>query len=192
MKKGLIRLLFFLTACTQTDAYLPEKHLTAAEATTLVRTLAVYVDNRPDNTAPADRFDSIHAPYYDQLVRNHQSRLMAYYPKNDTIYFLYVKKDIKSMYEHYRYVGGMFTRSPDGSISWLDQRFYSPRLTLEEMERGHELFALLVAGKSILPFVGNYNYIEWPDADFVYSPQKQEWVLQDTSRMRDIAPVLKE
>lgn len=192
MKKSLISLCLFLAACTTNESYLPGNYLSAEAENTLVRALAVYVDTRPDNTTPAERFDSSHTQYYDQLVRNHQSRLLAYFPKNDTIFFLYAKKDIKSMYEHYRYIGGMFTLSSTGKIEWLDQSFYSPRLTLEELEKGHELFAMLVEGKSILPYVGNPAYIEWPDADFVYSPEKQEWVLQDTSRLRSIGPMLKE
>jgi len=180
-----------LASCNSAN-YAPEATLSTQEAADWVRRLAVYVDTRPNDIKPADRFDTKYTGYYDTLVQSHQSRLAAFHHHGDTYYFLYVKKDIKSMYEHYRFVGGMCKRDGQGNISWLDQRFYSPRLTTAELERGQELFATMVEKGDISAYYGNFDYIEWPDADFVYSPDKQEWVLQDTSQLRGIAPMINE
>jgi len=180
-----------LAGCNSAN-YSPESKLSAEEAAQWVRKLAVYVDTRPNDIKPADRFDLQYSGYFDTLVQNHESRLTAFHQDGDMYYFLYEKKDIKSMYEHYRYVGGMCKLGAEGNISWLDQRFYSPRLSATEMQRGQELFALMVEKGDISAFYGNFNYLEWPDADFVYSPDKQEWVLQDTSQLGGIAPMINE
>ncbi len=180
-----------LSSCN-TANYAPEALLSEHEAAAWVRKLAVHVDTRPNDIKPADRFQDQYNGYYDTLVRNHQSRLAAFHRDGELYYFLYVKKDIKSMYEHYRYVGGICKLDELGNISWLDQRFYSPRLSSSEMERGQELFKRLVEQGDISAYYGNFDYLEWPDADFVYSPEKREWVLQDSSQLRGIAPMIKE
>lgn len=187
-------ILFFVLALASCNSanYAPEAQLNEAERVAWVRRLAVYVDTRPNDIKPADRFNTQYEGYYDTLVRTHQSRLAAFHQEGENYYFLYEKKDIKSLYEHYRYVGGVCKVDAEGNIVWLDQRFYSPRLTAAEMERGQELFKWMVEKNDISAFYGNFNYIEWPDADFVYSPEKQEWVLQDTSQLRGIAPMIKE
>lgn len=180
-----------MASCNSSN-YAPEALLSEQEAADWVRKLSVYVDTRPNDIQPADRFDAQYQGYYDTLVQTHQSRLEAFHQEGELFYFLYVKKDIKSLYEHYRYVGGMCKLDADGNISWLDQRFYSPRLGSAEMGRGQELFKAMVKQGDISAYYGNFNYIEWPDADFVYSPEKREWVLQDTSQLRGIAPMIKE
>lgn len=180
-----------MASCNSVN-YAPESVLSEQEAADWARRLAVYVDTRPNDIKPADRFDAQYTGYFDTLVQTHQSKLAAFHQEGELYYFLYEKRDIKSMYEHYRYVGGVCKRDDKGNISWLDQRFYSPRLTAAEMERGKELFAVMVEKGDISAYYGNFNYIEWPDADFVYSPDKQEWVLQDTSQLRGIAPMIKE
>ncbi|GEM_PF-995031 len=180
-----------LSSCNATN-YAPDAMLTTEEAADWVRKLAVFVDTRPNDIKPSERFDEQYTGYYDTLVRTHESRLEAFHQAGGLYYFLYVKKDIKSLYEHYRYVGGICKLDAQGNISWLDQRFYSPRLTAAEMVRGKKLFAILVEKGDLSTYYGNFDYLEWPDADFVYSPEKQEWVLQDTSQLRGIAPMINE
>lgn len=180
-----------LISCTATD-YAADATLSPEQQAAWVRKLAVYVDTRPNDIRPAERFNAQYVGYYDTLVQTHQSRLAAFYQKEDSCFFLYEKKDVKSLYEHYRYVGGVCKIDAAGNISWLDQRYYSPRLTADEMSRGMELFRAMVERSDISAYYGNFSYIEWPDADFVYSPKQQEWVLQDTSALRGLAPMLKE
>ncbi len=191
MRKFLFVLVVVFTGCSQ-QAYDPSRVLSGAEEAAWVRRLAVYVDTRPNDIKPADRFLGRYKGYYDSLVVRHESKLAAFHQEGDLYYYLYHKKDVKSMYEHYRYVGGVCKLDAQGNISWLDQRFYSPRLTAEEMDRGAELFRSMVETQDISAFIGNFDYVEWPDADFIYSPEKQEWVLQDTSRLRGIAPMIHE
>lgn len=174
------------------SSFEPEKSLSQEQIDRYLLQLAVYVDTKPEEIKATARFDTSHLQYYRQLIDFHDSELAAWHLKSDTVYYLYKKRDPKSLYEHYRFVGGKLLANEEGKVVWLDQLFVTPRLAPDELKRGQELFKEMIEKGSVSSYWANAAYLEWPDADYVYSPEQQMWVLQDTSRLKGILPYIQE
>lgn len=172
--------------------YEPERALSDNQINNYLLQLAIHVDTRPEEIKASERFDTSHLGYYQKLIDFHDSQLSAWHVKEDTVYYLYKKRDPKSLYEHYRFVGGKLLTNEREKIVWLDQLFVTPRLAPDQLKRGEELFEEMINKGNVSSFWANAEYVEWPDADYLYSPAQTMWVLQDTSRLKGILPYIQE
>jgi hypothetical protein len=190
--KPVLHFLFSLFMVGCASNYEPEKTLSNEQIENYLLQLAIHVDTRPEEIKATARFDTSHLGYYRQLIDFHDSQLSAWHIKEDTVYFLYKKRDPKSLYEHYRFVGGKLLTNEQEKIVWLDQLFVTPRLAPDQLIRGEVLYEEMIKTGGVSSFWANADYLEWPDADYVYSPEQTMWVLQDTSRLKGILPYIQE
>jgi len=172
--------------------YEPERTLSNEQIENYLLQLAIHVDTRPEEIKASERFDTSHLGYYRKLIDFHDSQLSAWHIKEDTVFYLYKKRDPKSLYEHYRFVGGKLLTNEQEKIVWLDQLFVTPRLAPDQLIRGEVLYEEMIKTGGVSSFWANADYLEWPDADYVYSPEQTMWVLQDTSRLKGILPYIQE
>lgn len=186
----LFLLVFVMVSCG--GNYEPERALSDNQINNYLLQLAIHVDTRPEEIKASERFDTSHLGYYQKLIDFHDSQLSAWHVKEDTVYYLYKKRDPKSLYEHYRFVGGKLLTNEREKIVWLDQLFVTPRLAPDQLKRGEELFEEMINKGNVSSFWANAEYVEWPDADYLYSPAQTMWVLQDTSRLKGILPYIQE
>lgn len=191
MKSVLFFLLVFLMVSCGSN-YEPDRTLTDKQIENYLLHLAIHVDTRPEEIKAIERFDTSYLGYYQKLIDFHNSQLSAWHLKGDTVFYLYKKRDPKSLYEHYRFVGGKLVTNEQEKIVWLDQLFVTPRLAPDQLQRGKELFEEMINTGGVSSFWTNADYVEWPDADYVYSPTQTMWVLQDTSRLKGILPYIQE
>lgn len=156
------------------------------ERTQLLQQLAVYLDDRPENVSGDARFDSVHRAFYAELVKLNEASLEQLVAKGDTLYFMYKKRDRRSLYEHYRFMGGKLVMTNAVDVAYLDILFHTPRLSPEELEKGSFLFDKMLAGESLASMHGDMKYIEWPDADYGYNPVQRKWELKADSKLNEI------
>lgn len=160
--------------------------LSEQERGVLLQQLAVYLDDRPENVSGDARFDSVHRAFYADLVNRNEASIEELVAKGDTIYFMYKKRDRRSLYEHYRFMGGKLVMTNAKEIGYLDILFHTPRLAPEELDKGMFLFDKMLAGKSLSAMHGDMKYIEWPDADYAYDPALRKWVLRPSSKLNEV------
>lgn len=160
--------------------------LTNAQREVLLQQLAVYLDDRPENVSGEARFDSVHQAFYAELVKRNEASIEQLVAKGDTLYFMYKKRDRRSLYEHYRFMGGKLLLTKTSSIAYLDILFHTPRLLAEELDKGQFLFDKMLSGESLAAMHGDMKYIEWPDADYAYNPVSKKWELRPQSRLNQV------
>jgi len=179
-----IILLGFLAACEPSGhEQLP---LSEHERGIVLQQLAVYLDDRPENVSGDARFDTAHGAFYAELVKRNEASIEQLVAKGDTIYFMYKKRDRRSLYEHYRFMGGKMVMTRTAEIGYLDILFHTPRLSPEELDKGQFLFDKMLAGESLLAMHGDMKYIEWPDADYAYDAALRKWVLRPGSKLNEV------
>jgi hypothetical protein len=160
--------------------------LTEIQRESLLQQLAIYLDDRPENVSGEARFDKKHKKFYAELVKRNEASIEQLVAQCDTLYFMYKKKDRRSLYEHYRFIGGKLAMSDSANIAYLDILFHTPRLGPEELDKGQFLFDKMLAGESLASMHGDMKYIEWPDADYAYNPAARKWELKPESKLNEL------
>ncbi len=174
--------LFF--ACTPTDH--EQVKLDEPSRNLVLQQLAVYLDDRPENVSGDARFDTAHKAFYAELVKLNEASLEQLVAKGDTLYFMYKKRDRRSLHEHYRFMGGKMVMQQLPEITYLDILFHTPRLSPNELDKGMYLFNKMLAGEWLAGMHGDMKYIEWPDADYAYDPGQRKWVLRASSKLNEV------
>jgi hypothetical protein len=152
----------------------------------LLLNLATYLDDRPENVSGDARFDSLHRAHYERVVELNEAELVSLVQKRDTLYFLYKKRDRRSLYEHYRFIGGKMVSRSLPEIDYLDILFHTPRLAPDDLDKGSWLFEQVLKGKSLEAYWGDMKYLEWPDKDYGYNPQTRKWELRKESKLNEV------
>lgn len=174
----------FLSACSSKSHEQVKLDDTSRQA--VLQQLAIYLDDRPENVSGDARFDTAHKAFYAELVRLNEASLEQLVAKGDTLYFMYKKRDRRSLYEHYRFMGGKMVMQQLPEITYLDVLFHTPRLSPDDLEKGMFLFDKMVEGESLASMHGDMKYIEWPDADYGYNPVQRKWELKAASKLNEI------
>lgn len=157
-------------------SYDAQSNLTDAEYQRYLKQLAPYVHKKPDGLTFEDRFHEKAAAYYQQLSDKTDSRI-THFVKNDSVSFFFFKyRDLTSLYEHYRGIGGYFKTSPGDTLSLVNLLYHTPRFTAEEMdERSEILFREMVTTGNVQNFIGNRRFIHTPNDDFYYNTTLNRW-----------------
>lgn len=172
-------LCIFFIGCE--NSYKPDS-LSKKEYEELLLKLAPYNNKKPDEIDFPERFTKKVTPYYVEVVKVTQASIEYYYEADTAIFFFYKHKDVTSLFEHYRGLGGYFKMDDDKNITFLNLLYHTPRLTKEEMsQRGIELFKEMVTVGNVSKFLGNKKYIHTPNADFYYDTKTNRWDYTENS-----------
>lgn len=165
---------FFLSSCS--SPFDTKSNMTDGEHDFYLQQLAPYVLKKPDGLSFEDRFQAKAATYYQQLSEKTDSRI-THFIKNDSVNFFFLEyRDLTSLYEHYRGMGGYFKTGPNDALTLVNLLYHTPRLTAEEMkDRSDILFREMVTKGNVESFVGNRNFIHTPNDDFYYNIQLNRW-----------------
>jgi hypothetical protein len=128
------------------------------------------------------RFTEQTVPIYREMAAN-TSLILVYYHENDSAKFFQMEyRDLTSLFEHYRGIGGYFRTNEDDSISFVNLLYHTPRFTKAEKEmKFDELFREMVASGSVISYIGNASYIHTPNDDFYYDTVRNRWDYAPTS-----------
>lgn len=174
----IIVLLF--SACT--TSFKADENLKGEAYDTELRKIAPYVIKKSDEVDYADRFKQENQSFYSNFISLTNGKL-SYYYKNDTAnLFFFEHKDLSSLYEHYRGLGGYYKTNEKGDITFMNLLYHTPRLTRSEMdERAAVLFTEMAQKGNVKRYIGNKNFIDTPNADFYYNTKLNRWDYTENS-----------
>jgi hypothetical protein len=144
--------------------------------------IAPYVVKKPDEFGYDERFKKENQSFYTKFIQLTNGKL-SYCIENDTAtLFFFEHKDLSSLYEHYRGLGGYYKKNDVGEVIFMNLLYHTPRLTRAEMdERGLVLFTEMATKGNVDKFLGDRNYIDTPNADFYYNTKINRWDYTENS-----------
>lgn len=159
-----------------------KKELSKAEYDVLIEQLAPYVVKKPDAFTYENRFDAENRPFYKNFIELTKAELM-YYKESDTCtFFTFNYRDLASLKEHYRALGGYYRMNNNDSIVFLNLVYHTPRLTPDELwQKNKMLFESMIEKGNVTRFMGNRNFIDTPNKDFYYNPKINRWDYTENS-----------
>lgn len=169
-------LLCFLVLLTSCNSYNAEKSLNKSTYNKYFRQLSPYVLPKPDEVTFEDRFHNRLSSYYESIAKSTTAQLRFHQEADTAHFFFYEYKDLSSLFEHYRGMGGYFRTNEADSIVYVNLLYFTPRLTREEMDhRGKALFEEMVSKGNLKKYFLNKDFIQTPNADFYYNDKENRW-----------------
>jgi hypothetical protein len=162
-----------VTSCAN---YSAKEQLDSSAYARLLKHVAPYVIKKPDEFAYDERFKAENWPFYDHFIELTQGEISLYHRNDSASFFFFEHKDLTSLYEHYRGLGGYFKSDASGNITFLNLLYHTPRLTRVEMDKRRlELFSEMVRKGHIQRYLGNRKYVHTPNQDFYYNTKTNRW-----------------
>lgn len=138
--------------------------------------LAPYVIKKADAFTHEERFDSKNRGFYQNFIELTKAEL-TYYHRNDSAQFFFFKhRDLTSLKEDYRGLGGYFKTDKNDSIVFVNLLYHTPRFKPEEMEqKGKILFESMIEKGEVDRYIGKREFIDVPNNDFYYNTKTNRW-----------------
>jgi hypothetical protein len=167
----------------------PEAYFSKSELDTLLVDIAPYVNKNQKKFSFEEKFSAKSRPYYAALAKSQSAAIKYVFPTDSVYYFLTVQKDLTSLFEHYKAIGGYFKMDEHGQKDF-NFLFYSPRFTKEEIDtKATELFQEMTESGSLNKYLGNRDYIQWPNEDVFYDAALRTWTLSESSEWAKIKEI---
>lgn len=159
-----------------------KKELSKAEYDTLLIKLGPYVVKKPDAFTYENRFNVENRPFYKNFIELTKAEV-TYYKESDTCtFFTFSYRDLTSLKEHYRALGGYYRMNNNDSIVFLNLLYHTPRFTVEETQQKNKmLFESMIEKGNVTRFVGKREFIDTPNKDFYYNPKINRWDYTENS-----------
>jgi hypothetical protein len=169
-----------VSGCEKT--YEAKDNLGNQEYNAVLMKIAPYVIKKSDDFSYEDRFSAANQGYYKKFIDKADGKLV-YFTETDTASFFYFSyRDLSSLYEHYRGVGGYYKTDENDDIAFLNILYHTPRFTKPQMEnRSAILFEEMVTKGNVNAYVGNRSFIHTPNKDFFYNTKTNRWDYTDSS-----------
>lgn len=169
-----------LSACTKSIEARKELDSKAYDA--LLVKIAPYVVKKPDEFSYEQRFDKASKGFYLNFIQLTQAELKYYHEKDTAQFFFFSHRDLTSLKEHYRGLGGYYRTNENDSIIFMNLLFHTPRFTKEEMEqKGKRLFESMINNGDVSRYINNRGFIETPNKDFYYNTKTNRWDYTENS-----------
>jgi hypothetical protein len=185
MRVLLLLLLIVLVACeTSIEA---KKVLRTDEYDALLSKVAPFVIKKPDAFTYENRFDEANRPFYRNFVELTKSEIPYFYKADTASFFSFTYRDLTSLKEHYRALGGYYRMNDNDSIVFLNLLYHTPRFTEGEMEeKGKLLFETMIRRGNVDRFIGKKNFVDTPNKDFYYNTKLNRWDYTENSSWKFI------
>ncbi len=135
--------------------------------------LVTFIGRKPPTATSETRFDPEFRDYYTLYAKEFE--IVYYHTKDDSLHLFYLIRPARSPLGNRRGVGGMF-RLDNGQISGFEELFNTPVMEEDRLrDIGRELFEEMLRTGNADRFIGNKEYIEWPDERLRYDKEKFEW-----------------
>jgi hypothetical protein len=172
-------LVVLLIGCQSYDA---RQALTPERYDSVLIRVAPYVIKKSDEISYEERFLVKNRPFYRKFLTITGGEISYYAEKDTAVFFSFQHRDMTSLYEHYRALGGYYKADKDGNISFMNLLYHTPRLTKDEMQsKGKELFNEMVKTGNVSKYIGNKDFVDTPSADFYYDTKRNRWDYTENS-----------
>ena len=178
---AIVLLMLVLMSCNKMTKYKVENYFTDDQVDTfMVRKLMPYVAELPPTATDSLRFDE---KFRAHFIRNLQYfPLKRYFITKDSLYYYLAWKQAPSIAgKESIAIGGSFKLDKNGSIYDFLEFFNTYKMPAHELEKkGDELFTEMVEKGSVDRYIGNNDYIEFPNADqtVYYDKRSIRWKLK--------------
>ena len=174
--------LLFLLVAICCRSYDPHEVLSSERYDSVLIEIAPYVIKKPDEFSYKERFQRKSQPFYWNFIKVSAGELTYYLQADTATHFFFSHRDLTSLYEHYRGLGGYYKTDKGGNIIYMNILYHTPRLLKEEMEeRGKLLFDEMVSYGNVNKYLGDKSYIDTPNNDFYYNTTLNRWDYTENS-----------
>ncbi len=150
-----------------------ENYIATDQIDTLLTDLATYIGVKPRIATSQTRFEPQYRQFYVQQAR--QFKMVFFFVNDQGEHFYYLIRPARSTHGNTRGVGGKF-RFAKQKITDFEEIFNTPVHKPEKLfEIGSELFREMINTGNVDRFIGNREYIEWPDGRLKYHKGLYEW-----------------
>ncbi len=168
--------LIAIAGCREKRKSIEGDQLPKSEYEALMGKLLPYLVKKPDHFGYDERFNPSNAAFYQNFATMSGARLRYYYPTDTANFFFFEHQDLTSLHQHYRGLGGYFRLDANGSITFLNLLYHTPRFTGDEMAaKGEVLFKEMIAQGNVNRFMGRRDFIHVPNNDFYYDTKRNRW-----------------
>jgi hypothetical protein len=181
-----MRFLIFIILCSVFFAcdksYVAKQTLSEQEYRSTLTVIAPYVIGKSDEFSFEERFRPENRPFYENFIKLTGAELKYYEQRDSAALFFFQYRDLTSLFEHYRGLGGYYRTNENGEITFLNLRYHTPRLTMEEMEeRGKILFEEMLQTGDVKNHLKNKQFVQTPNDDFYYNTKLNRWDYTENS-----------
>ncbi len=181
-KLYIVVLTVMLMSCSKTSKYEVENYFSTNNPVDsfMIKKLMPYVMELPPADYDTNRFDRRFEAHF---IRNLPLLPLKRYfiDKDSTHYYLVWKQAASIEGKQSIAIGGRFKLDKAGRISEFLETFNSYKMFPEELEkRGDDLFIEMVERGSIDKYIGNPDYVEFPDKEgkVYYDIKSSKWKLK--------------
>lgn len=175
--------LVFITLCFGcTKSIEANKKLSEKKYKKILQELAPYVIKKPDAFTYKERFEIKNRAFYQNFIELTRAELKYYHQNDSAHFFFFSYRDLTSLKEDYRGLGGYFKTNGSDSIVFVNLLYHTPRFTKEEMEKkGKVLFESMIKKGEVNRYLGNKGYVDTPNEDFYYNAKTNRWDYTENS-----------
>lgn len=168
---GIILVIFATSACTtnyQASSYFDE---TAEKK--ILQELVPYIAKPAPGANFTNRFNTEFKTYYSR--EQIKFDLVSYAPINDSTACFLIYKSKAGMQSKCAAIGGIL-QLKYATVTRFEESFLTPYMDRTDLdEKSSLLFEELVNNGNVERYIGNYNWIEFPDSRVVYDKKNQRW-----------------
>jgi hypothetical protein len=166
-----------MIAYSCSDKQSVDYYFNKAQKDSLLLDIITYIYTTPPNATWQTRFNAENRKFYESNLQ--KFRFEKLFQDELGTYYFYIIRPARSAHGTLRGVGGKFTLSEKGKIEQFEELFNTPVATLDELQAmGNDLFKYLIINKSIDDFIGNEQYIEWPNGWTYYDTIQHQWLVK--------------
>ncbi len=159
-----------------------KKELSNKNYKRILTAIAPYVVKKSDAFTYEERFDIKNRGFYSNFIELTKAELKYYHKKDTAQFFFFSHRDLTSLKEDYRGLGGYFKTDDNDSIVYVNLLYHTPRFKSEEMEqKGKILFESMITKGEVNRYIGKRDFIDVPNSDFYYNTKTNRWDYTENS-----------
>ncbi len=166
--------ILLFSSCSQ-DPYRFDRYYSAAEQDTLMANIITYVYKVPRGVPKSDKFDPTYRSLYVAQIPLFE--MLHYHIDEDSTHYFYMIRPARNAQGHKRGVAGSYKVNRDLSLKEFRELYNTPMIPEELVrEKGEYLWRDLVKLGNVDRYMGNRDFIEFPNQQCTYDFDKKEWV----------------
>ncbi|MFN6945056.1 MAG: hypothetical protein ACK4ND_08910 [Cytophagaceae bacterium] len=180
--KLLLSLCLFLIFCLgisgcadKQDKYIIENFIPGkSDQDTVMLNLVTYIYRTPPHARREDRFLPKHRAYYAENTS--KFKFDQYFVAEDGTHYYSVLRPARNIHNNIRSAGGRFKLGNNYEIIELEEIYNTPMVPEEEaVKLGRELFTEMIKEGNVKKYIGNKEFVEFPDERCVYDVSLKDW-----------------
>ncbi len=156
------------------EVFSPDNYYATDIKDTLLVNIVTYIGKKARLADYQTRHNPEHRQFYTQQSKDY--KLVYYYITDDSTHYFYIMRPARSLRGNTRGVGGRFRMKKLLTLHDFEELFNTPVLDEQELQMiGKTLFREMLDSGNVDFYMGNKDFIEWPDERLRYDKTRNEW-----------------